>query len=467
MTKPNWSEVGGDHEVGIKFKPREWQQKCMALQKRFTVLALHRRAGKTTLAVAMLLTAAFRKSGNYVYLSPQKNQSKTNMWDIIKQMLGDMLNLNVDKDTKLVEIRESDLTIRFFNGSKIWLLGAEDPDKVRGAKIQGAIVDEVAQMPREIWSEVIRPALMDTHGWALFIGTPKGVNLFSELFERGLSKEYSDEWTSQRYTCYQTDALTDAEIENYRREVDENTFQREMMCNFDATADDQLLSLSEVNEAMSRDRFSVGYDSRLPLVMGVDVARYGNDRSVIFFRRGRLAEYPTFTTKCSVVDLARFVVEAYNARRPNAVFVDGTGVGGGVVDVLRSLGLPVYDINFTARSFNPKYKNRRTEMHFKLADWVKNGGVLPADENLKKELCASRYISDEAGKYCLESKKDIKKRLGFSPDLSDSLALTFAVDLAVSTGSDRCYQTVQSNHTSVDRFEQRVTNRRRKTWRYR
>lgn len=465
MTKQNWNDLSGEHEVGIKFTPREWQQKCMSQQKRFTVLALHRRAGKTTLAVAMLLTAAFRKVGNYVYLSPQKNQSKTNMWDIIKQMLGDMLTISVDKDTRLVEIRESDLSVRFYNGSRIWLLGAEDPDKVRGAKIQGAIVDEVAQMPREIWSEVLRPALMDTHGWALFIGTPKGINLFSELFERGLSPEYQQEWISQRYTCYQTDALTEAEIDNYRKEVDENTFQREMMCNFDASSDDQLLSLSEVNDAMAREYNPFAYDSRMPLVMGVDVARYGDDRSVIFFRRGQLAEHPTFAYKLSIVELASFVARAYNERKPAAVFVDGTGVGGGVVDVLRQWGLPVYDINFTSRSLNPKFKNRRTEMHFKLAEWVRSGGVLPDDQNLKKELCAATYISDEAGRYCLESKKDIKRRLGFSPDLSDSLALTFAMDIGVNaSGRPSTYRVRESAFSSIDRFEERVRNRRTNRW---
>lgn len=464
MTTPSHS---GDIEVGIKFTPRKWQQKCMELQKRFTVLALHRRAGKTTLAVAMLLTAAFRTTGNYVYLSPQKNQSKTNMWDLIKQMLGEMTNLNVDKDTKVVEIRESDLSVRFYNGSKIWLLGAEDPDKVRGAKIQGAIVDEVAQMPREIWSEVLRPALMDTNGWALFIGTPKGINLFSELFERGESDIYRDEWISKRYTCYETGALNDKEIENYKREVDENTFRREMLCDFDASSEDQLLSLSDVKEAMDREYMPALYDPNFPLVMGVDVARYGDDRSVLFFRKGRIAEQPLFVTNLSIVDLASFIVRAYNERKPAAVFVDGTGVGGGVVDVLRQWGVPVYDINFTSKSLNPKYKNRRTEMHFKLAEWVKAGGHLPKDETLKKELCASRYFADEGGKYCLESKRDIKRRLGFSPDLCDALALTFAQDVGIKNDfwDNRKRHARVSHYSPIDRYEMRATNNRNIRWR--
>lgn len=394
---------------------------------RFTVLALHRRAGKTTLAVAMLLTAALSNRGNYAYVSPQKNQSKTNMWDMIKFMLKDFLELRCG--TPLVDVRESDLSIRFQNGSKIWLLGAEDPDKIRGAKLNGAVVDEVAQMPREIWFEVLRPALMDTKGFALFIGTPKGVNLFSELFDRGNDPNYRDEWSSYKYTCYDTNALPPQEIEAYKNEVDENTFNREMLCDFSASGDDQLLSIEQVEQAMSRVPDEMSLNLKEPLIMGVDVARYGSDRSVIVFRRGRVAEKPMFMVRSSIPDLANFVNFHYQVRLPTAVFVDGTGVGGGVVDILTSFGLPTYDINFASKSVDARYKNRRTEMWCRMADWIKRGGYLYPDQHLKMELCSPTYTTDEGGKICLESKKDIKIRLGVSPDFADALALTFAENL--------------------------------------
>lgn len=418
-------------EYRIKFTPRPWQAECIQNQTRFTVLALHRRAGKTTLAVSQLLAAAFRKVGNYTYVSPQKNQSKTNMWDIIKFMLGDMLSVTTPKGP-LIDIRESDLSIRFYNGSKLWLLGAEDPDKIRGAKLTGAIVDEVAQMPRELWSEVLRPALMDSNGWALFIGTPKGVNLFSELYYRGEDPRFQPEWSSRSYTCYETNALTPAEIDAYKKEVDENTFRREMLCDFSASGDDQLLSITHVNESSKRTVLQGMLSPRIPLLMGVDVARYGNDRSVLCFRRGQVAEEPIAITDTSVPQLATFVNRHYNIRRPQAIFVDGTGIGGGVVDVLSQWGLPVYDINFGARSIDPRYRNRRTEMWCKMADWVKTKGIIPNNQSLKEELCSPVYSTDEGGKILLESKKDIRGRLGKSPDLADALALTFAEDFGVS-----------------------------------
>lgn len=449
----------------INYVPRAWQQEVVRNQTRFTVLALHRRAGKTTLAVSQLLTAAFHKVGNYTYVSPQKNQSKTNMWDIIKHMLGDLLSVTTPNGP-VVDVRESDLSIRFFNGSKLWLLGAEDPDKIRGAKLTGAIVDEVAQMPREIWSEVLRPALMDSNGWAMFIGTPKGVNLFSELFYRGEDPKYP-EWSAKKYTCYETGALSAKEIEAYKAEVDENTFRREMLCDFSASADNQLLSLTHIMEAIKRPSSEAMYSMRIPLVMGVDVARFGNDRSVIAFRRGQIAEEPITITDTSVPQLADFVNYHYNIRRPSAVFVDGTGIGGGLADVLTQWGLPVYDINFGARSVDPRYRNRRTEMWCKMADWVKRSGILPDNSTLKEELCAPQYSTDEGGKILLESKKDIKGRLGYSPDLADALALTFAEDFGVRkpvSPHDDMYDTphmvMPSRYTPVERYERMVRSRR-------
>ena len=446
-------------ELKIDFEPREWQRKCMAEMKRFTVLALHRRAGKTTLAVALLLTAAFSKKGNYVYVSPQKNQSRTNMWDLIKGMLKEIIEARTKPP--LVEIYESDLSIRFQNGSKIWLLGAEDPDKIRGAKISGAVVDEVAQMPREVWSEVLRPALMDTKGFALFIGTPKGINLFSELYDRGRDPEYQNEWASYSYTCYQTDALLPEEIENYKKEVDINTFRREMLCDFSASAEDQMINMDLVEAAMERQPDVRELSTAMPLVMGVDIARYGDDSTCIFFRRGQVAEAPIMAHHMSVPENATFIYHYITERNPKAVFVDGTGIGGGVFDILQTWGAPVYDINFGSRSIDPRYKNRRAEMWGRMADWLRTGGCLPKHNKLKQELCAPLFIVDESGRIALESKNDMRKRLNLSPDVGDALALTFAERL----GPERVYnkdefdlpikKTISSQLSPIQRFERK------------
>lgn len=416
--------------LSLNLNLRPWQQDCIDHQTRFTVLACHRRSGKSHLAVYELCCAAFSKPGNYAYVSPQKNQSKTNVWDVFKLILKDFVGQKADVEgkTDLVWFKESDITIRFYNGSIIYFLGGEDPDKIRGVKLNGVVVDEVAQTPKELWTEILRPALMDTKGWALFIGTPKGINLFSELYYRGQDPKFQPEWSSRKYDCYSTDAIPPAEIEAYRQESNENTFNREMLCDFSASADDQLISLDDVNAAMSRE-----YDPRvmcldLPLIMGVDVARMGADKSVIFFRRGKIAEAPIKIENGPLTQLALNVVRYYESRLPDVIVVDGTGVGGGLVDILtaRLPQVRILDINFTAKAIDSTFANKRTEMWCDMANWIRTGGYLPNDVELKQELCAPLYEADEAGRKILEPKKKIRDRLGWSPDLADGLALTFA-----------------------------------------
>lgn len=428
---------------------------------RFTVLALHRRAGKTTLAVAKLLTAALCQTGGYVYISPQKNQSRTNMWDLMKGMLENFLNIKT-KDGQLVEIRESDLSIRFWNGSKIWLLGAEDPDKIRGAKITGAVIDEVAQMPREIWSEVVRPALMDTNGWALFIGTPKGINLFSELYHKGATSPAGSEWSARSFTVYDTKVLPDSEIESYRNEVDANTFRREMLCDFSASGDDQLLSVDEVNSAMERvPQFDPRQEFR-PLMMGIDVARYGNDKSVIFFRRGNVAKQPIVVSKLSLYQFAEIVRNEYNRHKPDYVYVDSTGLGASIVDILSNWHIPAIGVNFSNSPDDSKFKNKRSEMWYRLAQWITHGGTLAYDNRLLQELAAPMYYIDDKGKIALEKKDDIKKRIGFSPDLADALALTFTDEIDEIEFNQKTMFINSKGTTPRSRFMQRNERRMRK-----
>lgn len=451
-------------ELSLDFVPREWQAKLMepGVMKRFTVLALHRRAGKTTLAVALLLSKAMQNEhSNFVYISPQKNQTRTNMWDMIKQMLHQFLEYKGKNNKRLVDVYESDLSIRFWNGSKIWLLGAEDPDKIRGAKISGAVVDEVAQMPREVWTEVLRPALMDTKGFALFIGTPKGINLFSELFERGKDPGFEDEWCSFAYTCYDTGTLSPEEIENYKKEVDNNTFRREMLCDFSASAEDQMITMDLVSDAMARQPEPSQLSTLEPLVMGVDIARYGDDSTCIFFRRGMVAEPPILYHHKSIPDVASLVSQHIYERRPKAVFVDGTGVGGGVVDILQKWGFPVYDINFGSRSIDPRYKNRRAEMWGRMSEWLRMGGILPRHDKLKQELCAPLFVVSEDGKISLESKNDMRKRLNLSPDVGDALALTFAERIGPDRPvyrdefDDGLKKVVQNRLSPLERFDKK------------
>lgn len=421
-------------KIDFPFVPREWQKKCFELQKRYTVLAVHRRAGKSTLALAELITKALQDTsgGNYVYIAPELKQARRIAWKTLKQMCSCFLGVDDGEGGKfdLVRFYETDATVVFANtGSTIMLLGADNPDNIRGSKLAGAVIDEVAQMPKEIWGEIVRPALMDSHGWALFIGTPKGVNFFSELFDRGQNPAYQDEWISQKFTCYETGALSPKEIEAYKRDEPEETFKREMLCDFSASASDQLINLFAAQQAAKKS-IDPNFLGNAPLILGVDVARFGEDRSVLCYRKGILCLEPVTVKDADLVTLARIVKNSVREHHPKAVFIDGTGVGGGLVDILRSSGIPCQDVNFGAKSLMPEYTNRRTEMWCKLADWLSRGGILPqGNDDLVAELAMPTYTVNEKNQKVLESKPKIKDRLGRSPDLADALALTFAEDV--------------------------------------
>lgn len=405
--------------IDLGYRPRRWQRECHLNRKRFTVLALHRRAGKTELALRQLLDSALRcqlELGLFFYVAPLLKQAKTIAWARLKQIVGPLLAAG------LAEINESELWVRLLtNGAMIRVYGADNPDAMRGVRLDGVVIDEVADVKPETWTEVLQPALADRLGWAMFIGTPHGINLFSDLFFK--ARDLPD-WHAALYTVYDTDALDPDEVERYRQSVDENTFKREMLCDFSAAGEDQLISLTDVNEACRRHLRKEDY-TYAAKVLGVDPARFGDDRSVIFPRQGLYAMQPKVYRGIDNMALADKVAQEIERFQPDAVFIDA-GNGAGVIDRLRQLHHDVIEVHFGGAPSEARYLNKRAEMWFEMRDWLRAGGVIPDLADLKQDLAAPTYKFTPADKIQLESKEDIKRRGLPSPDLGDALALTFA-----------------------------------------
>jgi hypothetical protein len=129
--------------------------------------------------------------------------------------------------------------------------------------------------------------------------------------------------------------------------------------------------------------------------------------------------------------LASVIAQEINEWRPDAVFVDG-GRGEGVIDRLRQIGHAVIEVQFGSRPTNPRYTNKRTEIWDKMAIWLREGGEVPNDPDLKSDLCTPTYSFDAANRMKLESKDKITERGMKSPDLADALACTFAMDVIAS-----------------------------------
>jgi hypothetical protein len=403
--------------IDLGYRPRAWQRHVHTKRQRFTVCALHRRAGKTELAVMELIDKAmqFRQElGLFAYVAPFLKQAKAITWLRLTHYV---------RKIPAVEVNQAELWVRFpHNGAIIRLFGGDNADAMRGLRLDGIVIDEVAQIKPELWEEVVQPALSDRRGWALFIGTPHGLNLFSKLFFEGMQKP---EWLSVRYTVDDTNAIDAGEVMRLRADMSENAFAREYLCDFSASGDDQLLNLADVEDASRRELRADQY-SYAPVILGVDVARFGDDSSVIFRRQGLASFTPKAWHGIDNMALAGHVAAQIHEHKPDAVFIDA-GHGQGVIDRLRQMQYNVIEVHFGGSPNNPKYKNKRAEMWYETADWIRAGGAIPNIMRLKQDLATPTYSYDASNRIQLESKDAIKARGMPSPDYADALALTFAM----------------------------------------
>lgn len=414
--------------VEIPYKPRYPEVHAALEAHRFAVLVAHRRFGKTVLVVNHVVKQAClsrMESGSYAYVAPFRNQAKAVAWDYFKHYTAAIPGRMVNESELSIAVPSNG------GGAKIRIFGADNPDALRGLYFDGVVLDEVAQMKPEVWEEIIQPALADRNGWAVFIGTPKGVNLFSELYHSASDAQArgAADWCAMSYPVTMTSALPQAEVDRLRAELSDNAWRQEMLCDFAASSDDVLIPLPLVDEAQARSCRPEDYGFS-PLVLGVDVARFGDDATVIFPRQGLVALEPVLLRKTDNMAVADRVALEARERNAAAVFVDA-GAGAGVIDRLRQLGQRVTEVHFGGRPMRPdRFVNRRMEMWQLLKDWLVSGGVLPRDGALRAELSAPTYSFDSRGLLRLEPKEKVRERLLRSPDRADALALTFAAPVA-------------------------------------
>jgi len=418
--------------ISLNYNPRKWQHFCHVNKERFSVYALHRRSGKTELAIMELIDKAIKTDKElamFVYVAPFLRQAKAIAWARLKQKIEPL------RRNSVIDINEGELSVRFkHNGAIIRLFGGDNPDAMRGLRLDGCVMDEVAQLKNELWTDIVQPALSDRLGWSIFIGTPSGINLFSELYYKAIEE---DGWTAARFTVFDTDSLHPNEVTRLKRDMSETSFAREYLCDFSAQGDDQLIALADTEDAAKRV-YQADHVKLSPIVLGIDPARFGDDRSVVFRRQGRQAFTPVVYRGVDNMELAARVANLIEEHNPDAVFCDA-GAGSGVIDRLRQLSYDVIEIPFGGKAIKPEqYINRRSEMWWLMKQWIEEGGAIPNDIALKQELATPIYWYDNVGRRVLESKDQIKKRLqgAGSPDLADALALTFALPVAKKVAED-------------------------------
>lgn len=209
-------------DVVIPYAPRPLQKDLhnALLKYRWGVVVCHRRFGKTLWAINHLIMRAMTtgNAGRFAYFAPFLKQAKSIAWDYLKHF---------SRPIPGITINETELRIDYPNGSRIRLLGADNPDSQRGVYLDGVMLDEYAQMQPSLFTEILRPALSDRKGWAVFLGTPKGRGLFYDLYTKACA---DPDWIAALYRADETNILDPEELASARAMMSEDEFSQEYLC---------------------------------------------------------------------------------------------------------------------------------------------------------------------------------------------------------------------------------------------
>ena len=263
--------------VVIPYAPRKVFLPFHERKQRWACLVAHRRAGKTVAAVNDLIRAAmFAKSPNplYGYCAPYRSQAKSVAWDYLKYYATPVTR----------DVNESDLIVELVNGAKIRLFGADNADAMRGLGFDGIYMDEYGDFKPSVFGNVIRPALSDKQGWAVFGGTPKGKNAFWEIYET--ATRLPSEWFLLRLPASSSGLLPSGELSAARAQLAEDQYLQEYECSFEAAILGAFYG-KEMREAQDQGRIChVPHDPNLPTYSSWDLG-YRDDTAVWFYQIGR------------------------------------------------------------------------------------------------------------------------------------------------------------------------------------
>ena len=436
-----WGEAGT--ELADAEGPEQWQWDLLSRVRDglltpneaiLEAIASGHGIGKSAL-VSWLVLWAFSTRANTrgVVTANTQTQLRTKTWAELNKWFRAFIARELfDLQATVLRARDPDCRETWRIDQVTW--SEENTEAFAGLHNKGGriliIFDEASGIPQGIW-EVASGALTDADTeilWFAFGNPTLNSGAFYDIFHKPTV------WT-RRQIDSRTVRLTNHKllqrwIDTYG--IDSDYCRVRIPGQFPQNSALEFISPATIAAAVARPLAGgAPWDT---LVLGVDVARQGEDDSVLFFRRGFDARSipPIRLHIPNLMTLAGVVAQKVAEFRPAGVFIDEGGIGAGLVDRLRQLNVPVHAIQFGAAADLPAregeglYKNKRSEMYGSLRRWLGAGGCIPDREQLRRELGAPMYAIDDRDKIVLEKKRDIKARLGFSPDESDALALTFA-----------------------------------------
>lgn len=285
------------------------------------------------------------------------------------------------------------------------------------------LYDEASGIHDQIWE--VSEGAMTTPGamWLAFGNPTKNTGRFRECFGK-----FKHRWITKQIDSRQARKASLKQIQQWVDDYGEDSdFVRVRVRGVFPRAGTNQFIGSDIIESCAK-YVAEGYEG-LEKLLGVDVARFGEDQSVITRRQGRKVHQPKKYRGLDTMQLAAKVVEEIDGYKPDAVFIDGVGVGSGVVDRVKQLrpSANIIEVNAGQIAHDPsKYFNKRAEMWGRVRDYLKAGAELPKDNELQEELQAVEYGFSPKQQIQIEKKEDMKARGLSSPDCADSLCLTFA-----------------------------------------
>ena len=355
-------------------------------------------------------------------------QLRTKTWS----ELAKWCSLSIVKDWFVINSSSGSMSIHHREHKETWRADAQSSDEHNSEAFAGLhaatstpfyIIDEASGVHEKVY-EVSEGGMTDGSPMHFSFGNPtRGSGRFYENMLGKHRHRYNRRFIDSRDVGITNKKVFEEWIEAYG--IDSDFVKTRILGQFPSLSDMQFISTDSVRACIMHEVVVQDHD---PLVMGVDVARFGSDQSVIWLRQGRDAESQGIHTYRGVdtMTLAAEISKYAGQKRPDTIFIDGGGVGGGVIDRCRQIGLDVVEVNFGGKATQAGYANMRAQMWGNLREAIGDGLRLPDDEDIVRDLTGLEYNYNLKNDIMLEKKSDARKRGLSSPDLGDALALTYA-----------------------------------------
>jgi hypothetical protein len=291
------------------------------------------------------------------------------------------------------------------------------------------IFDEASAIADKIW-EVTEGALTDEDTeiiWLAFGNPTQNTGRFRECFGK-----YKHRWKTFQIDSRTVEGTNKDQLDKWVEDYGEDSdFVRiRVRGEFPRAGSSQFIASDAVAAAR---KYKAEAFEHLPKILSVDVARYGDDQTVLGVRQGRKFRVLAKLRGLSTVQVAERVIEWRDTEQPDAIVVDGDGIGAGVIDQLqhRGYGKGLFEFHggMTPEDVS-MYFNKRAEVWGKTREWINAGAEIPDDPELEQDLTGPMYYFSNKNQIQLEKKDDMKSRGLSSPDCGDCLAMTFAVKVA-------------------------------------